>query len=63
MQLRQIPISALTVGMILQQNIKNHAGVLVVAKGQEVTAPLLIRLEHFSYAHLMEREIMALVPV
>jgi hypothetical protein len=63
MQLRQIPISALSVGMILQQNIKNHAGVLVVAKGQEVTAPLLIRLEHFSYAHLMEREIMALVPV
>jgi FixJ family two-component response regulator len=63
MQLRQIPISALTVGMILQQNIKNHAGVLVVAKGQEVTAPLLIRLEHFSYAHLIEHEIMALVPV
>lgn len=63
MQLRQIPISALTVGMILQQNINNHAGVLVVAKGQEVTAPLLIRLEHFSYAHLIEHEIMALVPV
>jgi FixJ family two-component response regulator len=63
MQLRQIPISALSVGMILQQNIKNHAGVLVVAKGQEVTAPLLIRLEHFSHAHLIEHEIMALVPM
>jgi response regulator RpfG family c-di-GMP phosphodiesterase len=63
MELRQVPISALSVGMILQQNIKNHAGVLVVAKGQEVTAPLLIRLEHFSFARLIEHEIMALVPV
>ena len=63
MALRQIPISELTVGMILQQNIKNHAGVLVVAKGQEVTRPLLLRLEHFSFARLIDREIMALVPV
>jgi CheY-like chemotaxis protein len=63
MELRQIPISELTVGMILQQNIKNHAGVLVVAKGQEVTRPLLLRLEHFSFARLIDLEIMALVPV
>ena len=63
MELRKIPISALTVGMILQQNIKNLAGVLVVAKGQEVTAPLLARLEHFSLARLIDHEIMALVPV
>lgn len=63
MELRKVPISTLTVGMILQQNIKNHAGVLVVAKGQEVTRPLLLRLEHFSLARLIDNEIMALVPV
>jgi hypothetical protein len=63
MELRKVPISTLTVGMILQQNIKNHAGVLVVAKGQEVTRPLLVRLEHFSLARLIDNEIMALVPV
>ena len=63
MELRKIPISALTVGMTLQQNIRNHAGVLVVAKGQEVTGPLLIRLEHFLLARLIDHEIMALVPV
>jgi hypothetical protein len=63
MSLRKIPISALTVGMVLQQNIKNNAGVLVIAKGQEVTGPLLVRLDHFSRAHLIETEIMALVPV
>jgi response regulator RpfG family c-di-GMP phosphodiesterase len=63
MELRKVPISTLTVGMILQQNISNHAGVLVVAKGQEVTHPLLIRLEHFSRAHLIDNEILALIPV
>jgi hypothetical protein len=63
MELRKIPISALAVGMILQQDIKNHAGVLVVAKGQEVTGPLLVKLDHFSRARLIENEIMALVPV
>lgn len=63
MELRKIPISTLTVGMILQQNIRNHAGVLVVARGQEVTRPLLVRLEHFSLAGLIDNEILASVPV
>ncbi len=48
MELRKVPISTLTVGMILQQDVRNHGGVLLVAKGQEVTRPLLVRLEHFS---------------
>ncbi len=63
MELRKVAISAITVGTILQQNVRNHAGVLIVAKGQEVTRPLLMRLEHFSEARLIDREIMALVPV
>jgi CheY-like chemotaxis protein len=63
MELRKVPVSILTVGAILQQNISNHAGVLVVAKGQEVTHPLLARLQHFSRAHLIENEILALIPV
>jgi CheY-like chemotaxis protein len=63
MELRKVPISTLTVGMILQQDVKNRAGVLVVAKGQEVTRPLLVRLEHFSLARLIDNEIVALVPV
>jgi len=63
MELRKVPISTLSVGMILQQDIRNHGGVLVVAKGQEVTRPLLARLEHFSIARLIDNEIMALVPV
>ncbi|MGA2019442.1 MAG: HD domain-containing phosphohydrolase [Candidatus Sulfotelmatobacter sp.] len=63
MELRKIPISTLAIGMVLQQNIRNRAGVLVVAKGQEVTRPLLMKLEHFSRARLIDNEILALIPV
>jgi CheY-like chemotaxis protein len=63
MALRRIPISKLTIGMILQQNVTNHAGVLVVPTGQPVTLPLLVRLEHFSRARLIDNDILALVPM
>jgi CheY-like chemotaxis protein len=63
MELRKIPLSTLAIGMVLQQNIRNRAGVLVVAKGQEVTRPLLIKLEHFSRARLIDNEVFALIPV
>src|ERR1700683_815110 len=63
MTLRRIPISKLTIGMILQQNVTNHAGVLVVPTGQPVTLPLLVRLEHFSRARLIDSDILALVPM
>ena len=42
--------------------VRNRAGLLVVAKGQELTHPLLVRLEHFSLARLIDNEILALVP-
>jgi len=38
MELRKVPISTLTVGMILQQDVRNHNGVLVVAKGRKSRA-------------------------
>lgn len=62
-KLRKLPISALRIGMILQQDVKNRAGLIVVAKGQEITSPLLARLENFSSAQLMDSEILAAVHV
>ncbi len=44
---RTWPIADLQRGMILQEEIRTQAGVLVVAKGQEVTHPLTIRLRNF----------------
>jgi CheY-like chemotaxis protein len=62
-ELRKIPASKLMTGMILQQEIRTKTGMLVVAKGQEVTHALLIRLGNFAQAGTIDKEIMALVPV
>ena len=45
---RALPITELTTGMILEQEVRTRTGVLVAAKGQELTAPLLIKLKSFS---------------
>jgi hypothetical protein len=63
MELRKVATSKLTTGMILQQEIRNRTGILLVAKGQEVTHALLIKLSNFSRAGTIDKEIMALVPV
>ncbi len=61
MELRKIPTSKLSPGMILQQEIRTRAGMLVVAKGQEVTHALVIKLDNFSHAGTIEQEIMVMV--
>lgn len=63
MELRKVLATKLTTGMILQQEIRNRAGMLVVAKGQEITHALQVKLDNFSRAGTIDREIMALVPV
>lgn len=63
MEVRKVPASKLTTGMILQQEIRTLTGMLVVAKGQEITHALLIKLDNFSRAGTIDKEILALVPV
>jgi len=40
-------IADLHAGMVLQEEVRTTEGVLIAAKGQEVTAPLLIKLQSF----------------
>ena len=63
MELRKVPASKLTTGMILQQEIRNRTGMLVIAKGQEITHALLIKLHNFSRLGTIDKNIIALVPV
>jgi response regulator RpfG family c-di-GMP phosphodiesterase len=44
--LRRAPIEELVPGMIIEQEIRTGAGFLVVAKGQEVTPPLALKLKN-----------------
>ena len=55
-------MARLATGMVLDEEIKNAQGVLLVARGQEVTSTLLMRLENFARAGLLAKEIMAFVP-
>jgi len=48
--------------MILDQEIKNSQGVLLVAKGQELTSALIMRLTNYSRATAIDKEVMAFIP-
>jgi len=45
-EVRRCWVNELSSGMIVQQDIRSFAGVLVVAKGQEVTVPLILKLKN-----------------
>jgi hypothetical protein len=62
-QLLKVSTSRLRAGMVLDQEIKNGQGVLLVAKGQELTPALIMRLESHAKAGTIDEEVMALVPV
>lgn len=44
---RTAGVADLHAGMVLQQEVRTKEGILIAAKGQEVTAPLLIKLQSF----------------
>jgi CheY-like chemotaxis protein len=62
-QLRKVLTSKLRGGMILDQPIKNAQGVLLVAKGQELTSALIMRIENHAKSGGIDREVMAFVPI
>jgi hypothetical protein len=41
---RRVTIGDLRTGMVLDQDVRNESGLLLIARGHEVTLPLLIRL-------------------
>ena len=49
-------------GMILQQEVRTHAGVLLVTKGQEITYPLILRLRNFADKQAISDKVLVLVP-
>ena len=45
--LRTIPISGLAAGMVLQEDVATNVGVLIAARGQELTYSLIVCLNNF----------------
>jgi response regulator RpfG family c-di-GMP phosphodiesterase len=46
-EIRTCPIPELRAGMVLREEVRTHGGLLVVAKGQEISSALLLRLGNF----------------
>jgi hypothetical protein len=61
-QLRKVSTSRLRAGMVLNQEIKNGHGILLVAKGQELTTALILRIVNHAKAGAIDKEVMAFVP-
>ncbi len=59
---REITIFNLVTGMILAENVRSESGLLVIAKGQEVTPSLKTRLENFNRTTGIKEPINVLVP-
>jgi hypothetical protein len=47
MELKAVRITDLATGMLLQEEIRTNVGMLLVGRGQEVSYPLIVRLNNF----------------
>jgi response regulator RpfG family c-di-GMP phosphodiesterase len=63
MVLRKVSAQKLAIGMILDQEIRNRNGTVLLTKGNEITPAVLIKLDNFSRAGQIDKEVMALVPL
>lgn len=62
MEIRPCPVSDLRSGMVLREEVRTHGGLLVVAKGQEISSTLLLRLRNFCERKQISGSVLVLVP-
>jgi CheY-like chemotaxis protein len=62
MQVRECAVSDLAVGMTLQQDLCNSVGLLIIAKGQELTYQWIERLKRLSRIGMIGRRVKVLIP-
>ena len=62
MQSRRVSTLRLATGMVLDQDVRNKEGMLLIAKGQEITRPVLLRLGILR-TRSIDKEVQALVPM
>jgi FixJ family two-component response regulator len=61
-EIRTCPISELRPGMVLREEVRTHVGLLVVAKGQEISSALLLRLGNFYEREQISGSVLVLMP-
>lgn len=60
--LRTIPVPALAVGMVLQEDVATDSGVLIAVRGQELTYSLIVCLNNFHRQGEIPQELLVLCP-
>jgi hypothetical protein len=55
---QSVSIVDLSAGVVLDQEVRSKAGILIAAKGQEITSPLLLKLKSFSAKGSIEGKVM-----
>jgi CheY-like chemotaxis protein len=61
-QLKTVRVSRLESGMVLNEDLRTHAGLVLVGRGQRVTAAVLARLANFARAGEIDAAVQVLVP-
>jgi CheY-like chemotaxis protein len=61
-QLKTVSVSRLEAGMIIDQDLRTQAGLLLVGRGQLVTSAVLARLANFSRCGAIEGTVRVLLP-
>jgi response regulator RpfG family c-di-GMP phosphodiesterase len=61
-EIGSVAISALAVGMVLQEDITTHLGVLIAVRGQELTSSLIVCLNNFHRQGEIPAEMLVLRP-
>ncbi len=61
-EVRACSVHDLHPGMVLREEVRTHSGMLVVAKGQEITYPLCMRLKNFHARQAISDKVVVLIP-
>lgn len=61
-EVRKCRIELLTVGMIVQSDVRTVDGMLLVSKGQEVSPPLILKLKNFHARRMIGAEVTISMP-
>ena len=63
LQPRRIAAAKIAPGMVLDQDVFNRDGVLLIPKGQQVSPAMQVKIQNFANASLIDRELQVLAPI
>ena len=58
----RLPVSQLQAAMIVNEDVRNHSGALLVGTGQQISRAMLIKLQEYVENRMIVDEICVLVP-